>query len=244
MTEHTKAVLERRKRWFTVILIALALMILGASLAVNVSFFAEKRLAQGEAQTASEQTQALAEELADACKAGKVVRSISGDNLCDKAENLAQAPVITEGPQGAQGPRGFTGETGATGATGPTGPTGKTGATGPKGDPGDQGALGIPGIIGQIGATGATGANGLNGEPGKDGVAGPPGPVGPIGPAGKNGTNGSDGDDGRGISDVQCMGEGADSYWLITYTDGTTAQSSGPCKVAIAEPAPQPTSTP
>lgn len=226
MTEHTKAILERRKRWFTVILVGLALMILGASLAINLNFFAEKRLAQGEAQTASEQTQALAEELADACKEGKVVRSISGDNLCDKAENLAQTPASTEGPQGAQGPRGLPGATGDIGATGPTGPTGATGKTGAKGDTGDTGLQGLQGLLGQIGPAGA------------DGATGPQGPVGPIGPKGDTGAtgpSGQDGDDGTSIESFSFTDQNGVKYSCVPNPPGSSAFS---CK---SEPTTVPT---
>ena len=234
MTEHTKAVLERRKRWFTVILAGLALMILGASLAVNLNFFAEKRLAQGEAQTASEQTQALAEELADACKSGKVVRSISGNNLCDKAENLAQTPASTEGPQGAQGPRGLPGADGADGAVGKTGATGPAGKTGPKGDTGDPGIPGVPGVLGQMGPAGA------DGVPGPAGPVGPVGPIGPAGPAGPAGAKGDPGDDGSSIDSFTFTDQDGRTYYCVPNPPGSSAFSCTSADAPVPTVAPAP----
>jgi hypothetical protein len=124
-------------------------------------------------------------------------------------------------------------------ATSP-GPAGATGAKGDKGDPGQNatdsqvtdavqdycashgGCIGAPG---QTGAAGAPGANGADSTvPGPQGPQGDPGPIGPPGPAGANGT------DGRGITSVTCQDDGT---WLITYTDGTTSATQGPCKIGL-----------
>lgn len=136
-----------------------------------------------------------------------------------------QGPVGPSGPQGLpgipgkQGPIGVTGKSpqcllmpsrcvGPKGATGSPGPDGKSGATGTQGPPGEPGA------------TGAKGDQGVAGTDGKDGTPG------------TDGKPGADGKDGRGIADTDCQ---ADGTWLITYTDGTTSTSRGPCRIALPE---------
>lgn len=116
------------------------------------------------------------------------------------------------------------------------------GATGPIGEQGLKGETGIPGISGPIGTPGATGepgvsgVNGANGNDGKNGIDGPPGPQGiqgepgAIGAPGANGTNGAN---GRGLQSVTCDGDGLTSVWTITYTDGTTSQTAGPCRLSL-----------
>lgn len=57
------------------------------------------------------------------------------------------------------------------------------------------------------------------------GPTGPGGPEGPTGPA------------GRGIeAGPTCLGEGADSYWLTRYSDGTEQRQDGPCRAAPLVP--------
>lgn len=55
---------------------------------------------------------------------------------------------------------------------------------------------------------------GPQGEPGAT-VTGPPGATGPT---------------GRGIADTDCLEDGT---WRITYTDGTTSTSRGPCRIVV-----------
>jgi hypothetical protein len=110
---------------------------------------------------------------------------------------------------------GPAGKTGATGATGPSGPVGATGPQGEKVEPGP------------IGPAGADGADGAPGDPGPQGPPGDPGPAGATGPAGPQGPAGAD---GRGITSVTCQDDGS---WLISYTDGTTSTTQGPCKIGL-----------
>jgi hypothetical protein len=55
---------------------------------------------------------------------------------------------------------------------------------------------------------------GPQGEPGAT-VTGPPGATGPT---------------GRGIADTDCLEDGT---WRITYTDGTTGTTRGPCRIVL-----------
>ena len=164
------------------------------------------------------------------CQAGEV--AVYDANLCDQLEKIAEEPSRLErGPQGIQGVQGI------------------TGTRGPAGEDGKDGADGEPGPAGAPGEDGADGANGLTGGPGPEGQPGPVGAPGkdstvpgPAGPAGTNGNDGAPGANGRGITSVTCEGAGDASYWLVTYDDGTTQTSGGPCRInPAAAPAPEPT---
>lgn len=108
---------------------------------------------------------------------------------------------------------------------------------GPKGDPGRDGRDGkdstVPGPAGPPGKDGSDGLDSLiAGPPGATGAAGKDSTVpGPQGPPGADGKDGAPGADGRGISSVTCEGTGDTSYWVVTYTDGTTQTSTGPCRL-------------
>lgn len=90
-----------------------------------------------------------------------------------------------------------------------------------------------------------------------DGPIGPPGPVSTApGPAGEDGEDGADstvpgppgadstvpgppgpaGEDGRSVTAVDCLEDGT---WRISYSDGTTSSTPGPCRVDIV-PSPDP----
>lgn len=86
---------------------------------------------------------------------------------------------------------------------------------------------------GETGAQGAQGAAGDRGEPGAQGPAGPPGPQGEPGATGAQGPAGANGANGRGITSVYCEGNGPDSFWVFTFTDGNTQTVAGPCRVGI-----------
>lgn len=214
--------LERKRNIIGTALLALVIILAVTLIWQNFQTMAQRDTAQSSAATQAQQKKNLAEEVADACRSGQVVKSSAGVDLCDKAATIAQQPVTVEGPQGPAGPRGLPGKDGSDGATGATGATGKTGP---------------PGVDGSDGADGLNGAPGAAGKPGLDGTNGTPGPAGTAGKDGATGATGLTGADGRGIKSVECIGDGDASYWKITYTDGSTAQSSGPCKVA-ADPAP------
>lgn len=93
--------------------------------------------------------------------------------------------------------------------------------------PGPRGLPGPPGIDGSDGNDGAAGPAGAIG------ATGPAGPTGKDGANGKDGTDGVDGKDGRGVSSVTCGDDGA---WTITYTDGTSSTTNGPCRVLVGPP--------
>lgn len=180
-----------------------------------------------------------------AAVAGEPVRGDSGPQG-------PQGPRGPEGPQGEQGPRGFLGVPGL------AGPAGSTGGQGPQGTPGLAGADGAPGLPGAAGMDGAPGANGLDGAPGPVGAQGETGPQGPPGADGSPGPQGPPGNDGapgpagppgadstvpgpagppgangaQGVSivDVDCVGEGRDSTWQITLSNGEVLNGGGPCK--------------
>jgi hypothetical protein len=119
------------------------------------------------------------------------------------------------------------------------------------------------GAKGSPGADGSPGANGSRGPAGADGVSitgvtqdgcdlivsfsnGTSTRTGPwCGPSGADGTDGADGKDGRSVEDVDCVGEGKDSHWVVTFreSDGstTTKQIDKQCDVSNApEPNPSP----
>ena len=58
------------------------------------------------------------------------------------------------------------------------------------------------------------GRDGKDGAPGKDSQV--PGP------------KGDKGDPGRGIASLDCAPDGT---WIVTYTDGTSSTTPGPCRV-------------
>ncbi|WP_341394074.1 hypothetical protein [Arthrobacter sp. G119Y2] len=163
------------------------------------------------------------------CSAGEV--AVYDANLCDQLEKIAEEPSRLE-----QGPQGIQGVQGVTGTRGPAGADGKDGA---DGEPGPAGANGVDGAEGVNGLNGEAGPAGADGADGADSTV--PGPVGPPGANGSDGAPGSPGPSGRGITSVTCEGTGDASYWLVTYDDGTTQTSGGPCRISPAAPAPEPT---
>lgn len=118
--------------------------------------------------------------------------------------------VAKEGPQGEQG---------APGPVGPTGPAGKNGRDGLDST--------VPGPVGPSGTDstvpGPTGSTGPSGAPGSQGPQGEPGAPGAQGPAGA---------DGRGIQSLYC--DDTSGRWVITYTDGVTADA-GTCRTTLIE---------
>jgi len=219
--------LERKRNVIGLLLLCLAIALMCALIFQNFLSMSQRDTAQSSAATQAQQKKNLAEEVADACQSGQVVKSSAGVDLCARAATIAQQPVTVEGPQGPAGPRGLPGNDGTDGATGATGATGKTGP---------------PGADGSDGTDGHDGPPGNTGKPGLDGINGAPGPVGAAGKDGATGATGLTGADGRGIKSVECVGDGDTSYWQITYTDGTTAQSTGPCR--LTQPSPSATPTP
>lgn len=157
-------------------------------------------------------------------------RSLYDEATVDGVEPDAPAPAEVESDLTT-----LTGEQGERGLTGPPGPAGADGKSivgppGPVGPPGVRGADGqsVTGPAGAAGAKGSQGEQGTPGLPGPAGLDGAPGAPGAPGPEGAPGLPGAPGADGRGISAVTCQ---ADGNWAITYTDGTTSWTDGPCRV-------------
>lgn len=218
---HRSRKLDKRVKWT----LFWALMIGGL-----VAFFwlgqvtADRDVAKAEAASEQQAKKDIAVTAQAAlCQAGDV--DVYDAELCDQLEAIAEEPSRTEqGPQGIQGTQGIPGQRGADGVNG------RDGQPGPLGPVGPTGTDGLNGIDG-LGFTGLTGATG---PAGKDSTV-----PGPAGKDGKDGTPGADGSNGRGISSVTCEGVGDTSYWLVTYDDGTTQTSGGPCRVqATIIPAP------
>ncbi|MCC3276363.1 collagen-like protein [Arthrobacter sp. zg-Y20] len=199
---------RRRIRRLLVGLVALLAIVAGLSVALYLVLSAEKDAADQNAASQQSQKQEIAQEAqAVICTADDV--QVYDQDLCARLEAVAEEPSNP-----ATGPKGDKGDPGRDGRDG------QDGAPGAKGDKGDAGeASTIPG------ATGINGTNGLDGAPG------PPGKDGIDGRNGTDGTDGAPGADGRGISSVTCEGTGESSYWVVTYTDGTSQTSTGPCRL-------------
>lgn len=198
-----------------------------------------------EAQDASQNANALADQVAEACSNGEV--KVNGRNICTKAEQVKKDVKPAEaGPAGPPGPPGVPGPRST--IPGPAGQPGKNGedsnVPGPAGQPGQQGAPGedseVPGPAGEPGAPGKDSTvPGPKGDKG-DSIVGPPGPKGDKGDRGEKGDTGDPGKNGRGVASVTCT---TDGDWLFTFTDDTSITVDGPCRVeqTTTEPSPQPT---
>jgi len=245
--EHDIEKLRKRRIWSLIAMIGLPVLLavamtLLASWAVASSQRADQAAAQAaaaaeanakQAQQISDQQKASADVILQACASGAVLKDTKGKQLCQAAQEVKNQPApdvqtpsssgAVIGAQGAQGPRGFEGPAGKDGAPGADG---KPGTAGQQGSPGVQGTQGLAGQAGLNGKDGTPGVNGLDGQPGKDGAPG------------KDGTPGLNGKDGRGIKTITC---GADTNWVVTYTDDTTTTVAGPCRI---DPTPTPTGGP
>lgn len=205
---------DRRTKWVIILSLIVAVLI-GALLALATD------RSQQDAVNADAQKQSLAAQVAAACVSPNL-DDVALKALCDNANRIVRTGEGPQGPQGIEGIQGPAGAPGLDGVQGPRGPSGARGPAGPVGPPGPTGPTGDDGkaVVGPSGA---------------DGAVGPPGPSGPAGADGKNGangTNGTNGSDGRGITSVECVDDDTSvgSHWLITYTDGTTQTSDGPCR--------------
>lgn len=208
--------------WRIGLLIVVALGLLG----VVVAFWSMRDTVT-DMQAAAEERQTALDELTDqyvalyeqAEREGVQPRTESPEEVREKAP--APPEPGPRGASGERGPAGPRGEVGPTGPAGPAGPPGPAGAAGAPGGPGTAGEVGGRGPAGPVGPAGPAGERGPQGEPG---TAGPSGPAGPAGPPGV---------DGRGLTDITCL---ADGRWQITYSDGTTTFTSGPCRIVVPPP--------
>lgn len=198
---------RRRVRRLLVGLVALLVLVAGLSVALYLVLSAEKDAADLNAASQQSQKQEIASEAqAVICTADDV--QVYDQDLCARLEAVAAEPANS-----AAGPKGDKGEPGRDGRDGKD-----STVPGPAGPPGKDGSNGLDSLI--AGPPGAAGAAG------KDSTV-----PGPAGPPGADGTDGAPGADGRGISSVTCEGTGEASYWVVTYTDGTSQTSTGPCRL-------------
>jgi hypothetical protein len=229
-------VIERERepfppRWMFFVLALMIIAGLVWNVYVTLSATAEKNTAQANSQT-------LAQDIQQICKAqGRLM--VDDRDLCAKAEKVQEQPTqALPGPKGDKGNAGERGLQGFPGLSGAKGDPGPLGPVGPKGDRGNEGLglLGLPGLngtSGQDGPAGPPGSQGPAGEPGRDGADSTvPGPEGPAGPAGQDGAPGQPGTDGRSITDAQCRDDGR---WAISWSDGTTTDG-GACRAAPIAP--------
>jgi cell division protein FtsL len=257
MTEHDRSAPIRRFRRATI----------GFLVVILVAILALAYLTLSQSQRATKATTnavSLAEQIRQSCEQGQDV-TLDDRDLCEQASKVAKKPDEIQpakgekGDPGSPGPAGPSGSPGASGKAGQPGKTGKAGrdstVAGPAGKQGQPGRDGedstVPGPRGAAGASGAPGAAGkagsdstvpgAKGDTGAAGASGAPGAPGKDGANGSPGKDGAPGKDGRGITAVKCTGSGNSSRWEITYTDGTTQTSEGPCRLAPADPSPDPT---
>lgn len=214
---------RKASRWMTWALLGVTLVACG--LAVLVYVFASDARDSAEALAAQQvqEKQVIAEEArAVICTAADV--QVYDKDLCARLDAAADSGAVIagkDGRDGAPGPRGASGRDGVDGSDGPPGPPGRNGE---DGRPGTDGVS----VSGPAGTSGTDGVNGVDGVPGP---AGPAGPAGADGAPGAPGADGRDGSDGRGIANMECIGEGEDSYVLVTFTDGSTTSWAGPCRL-------------
>ena len=224
---------DRRQKWALFSLAGL-LFLACVVIAVMAGFMAADR-DEAQAVAASEQTQKqeIAQEAqAVICTADDV--QVYDQALCARLEAVAEEPTPA-----AVGPKGDKGDPGRAGRDGKD-----SAVPGPKGNKGDEGDDStIPGPAGFTGLTGSAGIDGKDGAPGLDGPSGKDGADGMDGTNGADGAAGPPGANGRSIASVTCEGTGDSSYWLVTYDDGTSQTSGGPCRIGTA-PLPQPTEAP
>lgn len=243
---------RRGKGFFSPLLSALMLVLALGCLAWTVWIISSSKQ---EADDASSNANALAEQVAQACSNGEV--KVDGRNICVKAEQVKKdtktSAIGPAGPKGDKGSPGSNGRPGIKGDPGDEGTSGKPGTEGKSGEPGTEGKPGDPGTEGQDGEPGGPGTEGKPGEPGTNGppgAKGDPGPAGAkgdkgdkgdsvTGPPGPKGESGSPGPSGRGISDVTCT---ADGDWYFEFTDGTSVTVTGPCRAS--QPTTPPTAAP
>ncbi|WP_432789232.1 hypothetical protein QYM46_12910 [Brevibacterium sp. K11IcPPYGO002] len=195
---------------------------------------------QQEADNATTNANALADQVSQACAEGSV--KVNGRDICTKAEQVKKSVKPAEpGPAGPPGPRGPKGEPGQDSTV--PGPAGKPGQDGEDSDVpgpvGQQGDTGVPGPAGEPGSTGQKGEAGAPGQDGAPGAKGEKGEKGDPGPKGDKGDTGSPGKNGRGVASVACTAGGD---WLFTFTDDTTITVDGPCRAQ--QTTTTPTSTP
>ena len=199
---------DRRQKWWLFTVSGLLFIAVGIISVLAWQLSIDRDGAKREAASEQSQKQEIAQEAqAVICTAADV--QVYDQDLCARLEAVATEPTNP-----AAGPKGDKGDPGRDGRDGKN-----STVPGPAGPPGQDGNDGLDSLIA--------------GPPGPTGTAGKDSTVpGPAGPPGADGTDGAPGADGRGISSVTCEGTGDASYWVVTYTDGTSQTSTGPCRLA------------
>ena len=200
-------IIDKRQKWALFWASMAMLVASGVFALMAASWLAESR---AEADTERGAKQEIAQELRTVVCAKDDVE-IYDASRC--SELTAQATAEVRGRDGSAGPPGRDGKAGRDGRDGKD-----STVPGPAGPPGKDGSDGLDSMI--AGPPGSTGAAG------KDSTV-----PGPAGPPGADGADGAPGADGRGISSVTCEGTGDASYWVVTYSDGTSQTSTGPCRL-------------
>ncbi|XIG72026.1 hypothetical protein C1N81_30720 [Streptomyces sp. SGAir0957] len=173
---HTEPLLARR--WRSLMLTAVLLVLSGAVVLVWLRIDAEARRADAygaEAVRRGNAVTTLAEDvriLRTQIKAkGGTPAAPDPSSAVEDLPDRVRVPVVVSGPRGERGPSGKPAPT-------------LTPSPGAKGEQGARGEQGVPGADSTV-----------SGPAGADSTV--PGPSGPPGPAGRDGTNGTDGKDGR-----------------------------------------------
>lgn len=175
MSRHAQPLLARR--WRSLMLAAVLLMLSGAVLLVWLRIDAEAHRA--------DQLGAKADRLGvETERRGTAVTTLAADVRILRKQVKAQG-----GTPAAPDPARAVEDLPDRAAPVP----GERGAQGPAGEPGKNGRDGADGTNGEDGAPGVNGADGAAGEPGPSGPPGPPGADGKDGTDGKNGRDGTDG---------------------------------------------------
>jgi type II secretory pathway pseudopilin PulG len=176
----TRTVLS--KRWRSLAVAAVLLVLAGAVVLVWLRIDAEARRADALAAEADRRGDAVSvlagdvRVLREQLQAqGQIPAAPDPARAVEDLPDRVEVPVPIPGPSGPAGPRGEKGEPGGTPSPvpGPSGPPGEPGAT----------VTGPPGAT-VTGPPGEPGKDGRDGADGKDGAPGPPGPPGPSCPDG------------------------------------------------------------
>lgn len=176
---HTQPLLARR--WRSLMLAAVLLVLAGAVLLVWLRIDAEARRADRLGAEAARRGDAVTTLATDVRVLREQVKAEGGtpaapdpsravEDLPDRVESVPGAPG-KPGDRGPKGPPGKDGEDGRNGANGDDGAAGSDGADGPAGGPGPPGPAGPPGEAGKYGKNGADGRDGEDGQTCPDGYS-------------------------------------------------------------------------
>ncbi|WP_432160788.1 collagen-like protein [Streptomyces sp. NRRL F-5630] len=180
MTKHAQPLLARR--WRSLMLAAVLLVLAGAVLLVWLRIDAEARRADRLG--------------AEAARRGTAVTTLADDVrvLREQVKAEGATPAAPDPSRAVKGlPERAEAVPGAPGRSGESGAPGRPGKDGRDGADGRNGKDGKPGGNGLDGSAGSNGVDGSAGEPGAPGPAGPPGEDGKDGQDGKDGAPGRDG---------------------------------------------------